>query len=606
MGARTPDWVKDAVFYQIFPDRFARSARAAKPSGLEPWDSPPTRFGFKGGDLYGVAERLPYLQELGVTAIYFNPIFQSASNHRYHTHDYYRIDPILGGENAFDELLRVAHDAGIHVVLDGVFNHASRGFYQFQQTLENGSSSPYLDWFYFEGDLLAPGVGPYAYPEPHLHREKWTWRERRRYRRALARGETPDRGETPALGEAIEQGDSPDRGADGLRDAVGSGAAGPYGGGAGAPEADRPEARDDHPNAADLAGETGLPVNDGGSRNRYGYFAWWDIPALPKFNTDTPAVREFLLDVGEYWIRRGADGWRLDVPGEIDDDEFWREFRRRVKAANPDAYIVGELWDNAERWLAGDQFDAVMNYVFNRLCYRFFGARSIDPEHSRPGGHELRPVDAPGAAFELEALLSRYDREITEAQLNLLSSHDEPRFLTVVSGDRAAFRLATAFQMTIPGAPCIYYGDEIGMEGGSDPDCRRTFPEDRSAWDEELLDWTKALTALRHSRVALRRGALRTVIAEGEVFGYLRTHRDGWALVVFNAGDSAWRGSIALHDALAALPDDDARPNDGAVDIAARWCPEGFEGDDDSCLVIAEGAVEETLLPARSVLILAP
>ena len=581
MSVRTPDWVKDAVFYQIFPDRFARSERAVKPSGLEAWDSPPTRFGFKGGDLYGVAERIPYLKELGITAIYFNPLFQSASNHRYHTHDYYRIDPILGGENAFDELLRVAHDAGIHVVLDGVFNHASRGFYQFQQTLENGSSSPYLDWFYFENERLAPGVGPYAYPEPRIHREKWTRRERRRYRRALSRREASD-------AESAIEGD------------------GEFGPAVGDQRTSGEPTDDDHPNAADLAGDTGLPVNDGGSRNRYGYFAWWDIPALPKFNTGTPAVREFLLDVGEYWIRRGADGWRLDVPAEIDDDEFWREFRRRVKAANPDAYIVGEIWDNAERWLAGDQFDAVMNYVFNRLCYRFFGARSIDPEHSRPGGHELHPVDAPGAASELEALLSRYDREITETQLNLLSSHDEPRFLTVVSGDRAAFRLATAFQMTIPGAPCIYYGDEIGMEGGSDPDCRRTFPEDRSAWDDELLAWTKELTALRHSRAALRRGALRTVIAEGELFGYLRTHRDGWALVVFNAGESPWRGSIALHDALAALPDDDARPNDGAVDIAAKWCPEGFEGDDDSRLVIANGVVEEMLLPSRSVLIVAP
>ena len=125
----TPEWTKDAVFYQIFPDRFARSERGPKPSNLEPWDSPPTVHGYKGGDLWGVVERLDYLQELGTTAIYFNPIFQSAANHRYHTHDYYRVDPILGGDEAFREMLDVAHERGIRVVLDGVFNHASRGFY---------------------------------------------------------------------------------------------------------------------------------------------------------------------------------------------------------------------------------------------------------------------------------------------------------------------------------------------------------------------------------------------------------------------------------------------------------------------------------------------
>jgi glycosidase len=124
----TPEWVQDAVFYQIFPDRFAKSERVPKPSNLEPWDSPPTVHGFKGGDLLGVAERLDYLQELGITAIYFNPIFQSAANHRYHTHDYYHVDPILGGDAAFRELLDEAHRRGIRVVLDGVFNHASRGF----------------------------------------------------------------------------------------------------------------------------------------------------------------------------------------------------------------------------------------------------------------------------------------------------------------------------------------------------------------------------------------------------------------------------------------------------------------------------------------------
>jgi cyclomaltodextrinase len=143
----TPAWVADAVFYQIFPDRFARSNRVSKDRNLEEWDATPTKHGFKGGDLGGVIENLDHLEELGVNAILLNPIFQSASNHRYHTHDYYKIDPLLGDEALFDEMLAACHGRGIRVVLDGVFNHCSRGFFQFNDVVENRWQSPYVDWF---------------------------------------------------------------------------------------------------------------------------------------------------------------------------------------------------------------------------------------------------------------------------------------------------------------------------------------------------------------------------------------------------------------------------------------------------------------------------
>ena len=156
----TPGWARDAIFYQIFPDRFARSDRVAKPSNLEPWDSPPTISGFKGGDLLGVVERLDYLQDLGINALYFNPIFQSAANHRYHTHDYYQVDPILGGNAALRVLLDEAHRRGMRVMLDGVFNHASRGFFQFNHIVENGPASPYVDWFYVKQFPLRPYFAP--------------------------------------------------------------------------------------------------------------------------------------------------------------------------------------------------------------------------------------------------------------------------------------------------------------------------------------------------------------------------------------------------------------------------------------------------------------
>jgi cyclomaltodextrinase len=446
----TPDWVKDAIFYQIFPDRFARSDLVPKPSNLEPWDSSPTVYGFKGGDLLGVAEHLDYLQELGITAIYFNPIFQSAANHRYHTYDYYQVDPILGGNEAFRTLLDAAHARGIRVVLDGVFNHASRGFYQFYHTLENGGASPYLDWFYFEQGRLEKGKRLNAYPSLG---EEQDWRRTER------------------------------------------------------------------------------------SLEAYGYRAWWDLPALPKLNTDNETVRQFIFEVAHHWVEFGVDGWRLDVPQEIDDDAFWREFRRVVKKANPEAYIVGEIWSDANRWLQGDQFDAVMNYIFDRVCLGFFGGANLDVTQ-RPGGYELRRLDAAQFAEEMDDLLALYDWSVTQAQLNLLSSHDMPRFLTLVQGDKEALKLATLFQMTFPGAPCIYYGDEIGMEGGADPDCRRAFPWDEDNWDRDLLAFVRRAVALRHNHRALRHGHYVRLHADGEknVYAFARQADQETMVVVMNNG----------------------------------------------------------------------
>src|SRR5574338_1403726 len=167
-----PQWVQDSIFYQIFPDRFARSERLAK-NGLhfENWDSPPTTFGFKGGDLYGIVERLDYLKDLGINALYLNPIFSSASNHRYHAYDYYNVDPLLGGNEAFTELLEKAHHQNIRIVLDGVFNHSSRGFWQFHHVLECGAGSPYKDWFYFDPEHLSGKKQWGAYPSPHEQRQ---------------------------------------------------------------------------------------------------------------------------------------------------------------------------------------------------------------------------------------------------------------------------------------------------------------------------------------------------------------------------------------------------------------------------------------------------
>jgi neopullulanase len=433
--AFTPQWVHDAVFYQIFPDRFARSLSLSKPANLESWESPPTAHGFKGGDLVGIVEHLDYLQDLGASALYLNPVFQSTANHRYHTHDYYRVDPLLGGDDALRLLLDEAHRRDMRIVLDAVLNHASRGFYQFSHVLENGLQSPYVDWFH----ILSWPLDPY-----------------------------PSEGESP------------------------------------------------------------------------GYASWWNLPALPKFNTSAPEVREFLWRVGQYWIERGIDGWRLDVPNEIDDDAFWQEFRRRVKGANPDAYIVGEIWGDAHRWLQGDQFDGVMNYIFTRACLGFLSAGEIDI--SVVDGTGLAPVpvlDAPGFEAVVHELLGRYPWPATLAQLNMLDSHDTARFLTIAHGDEASLRLATLCQMAFPGAPCIYYGDEIGMSGGPDPDSRRSFPWSASLWNESLRSYMKRCIELRRRHRVLRVGAYTSLHADGGVYVFARTLGQDLAIVALNAGHDA-------------------------------------------------------------------
>ncbi|HLF27653.1 MAG TPA: glycoside hydrolase family 13 protein [Anaerolineae bacterium] len=442
----TPEWVKDAVFYQIFPDRFANSPRALHSLRFEPWDSPPTPYGFKGGDLYGVSEHLDYLQDLGITAIYFTPIFTSAANHRYHTYDYLHVDPILGGNAAFRELIDAAHARGMRIIPDGVFNHASRGFWQFHHVLENGAASPYADWFYFHPERLSGARHFGAYPDPESLA-------------ALQRGQ--------------------------------------------------------------------------GSFESIGYRAWWDLPALPKLNYETPAVREFIWSVATHWIDFGIDGWRLDVPGEIDDDSFWQEFRRRVKAANPEAYIVGEVWHEAKRWLQGDQFDAVMNYLVTIASLGFFaGDRLALDKTGRPASyHDVRPLDAREFADRIDWILGLYPPQITHAQFNLLDSHDTPRFISGAGGDQTALRLALLFMFTYPGAPCIYYGDEIGMEGKHDPDCRRAFPWDPARWDHDLLAYTQRCIALRKAQPALRRGAYHRLYADQDVYVFGR-QLDGEALVI--------------------------------------------------------------------------
>jgi neopullulanase len=454
----TPAWVQDATFYQIFPDSFARSSRVSKPGNVQPWHSLPGAHGYKGGDLWGIVEKLDYLYDLGINALYLCPIFQSASNHRYHTHDYYRVDPMLGGDAAFRELLDRAHDRDIHVIIDGVFNHASRGFFQFNDILENGLASAYADWFVIKD----PTRPLNAYDARAMAKGKATW-----------------------------------------------------------------------------------PTN---------YRCWWDLPALPEFNTDNPEVRQFLWDVAAHWVEFGIDGWRLDVPECIDDPPFWQEFRRRVKQVNPEAYIVGEIWHPAAEWLAGDRFDAVMNYVFNRAAQCFFGGPDLDT-NAEPGGFTLEPIQARAFARRIEQMVNLYDWQITLAQLNLLGSHDTPRILSILGENKARLDLCVLFQMTMPGAPCIYYGDEIGMSSVpiKGHESRATMSwDDRSDWNLDLRQRFKEYIALRKAHPALRRGKFATLYASDthQVYAFLRHVEQETIAVILNNSERPYPVHVPVRDKL--------------------------------------------------------
>lgn len=399
MKHSAPAWVKDAIFYQIFPDRFYRSPKFKAVGKFVEWGSAPTRENMFGGNLAGITDKLSYIKGLGANAIYLCPIFKSNSNHRYHTVDYFEIDPVLGTMEDFDRLVAKAHELGLRIILDGVFNHCSRGFFQFNSLMELGENSPYVDWF-------------------HVH--SWP-----------------------------------------------------------------------------IHAYSGKP----------NYECWWNYPALPKFNTDCKDVRDYLFSVAEFWTRRGIDGWRLDVPNEIDDDSFWQEFRKRVKKINRDAYIVGEIWDEPSRWLQGDQFDGVMNYPFRKAVMAYlFNRDSGAPQKNEIGIQEFHRL-----------LEKAFPRNRFGVQMNLLGSHDTTRIASEPMSSIDRMKLAYALLFFLPGAPCIYYGDEIGMEGGRDPDCRRTFLWSRLQEGKKhpIYVHIKRLAALRKAEAALREGSLEIGLQKG-------------------------------------------------------------------------------------------
>ena len=415
-----PEWVENAIFYQIFVDRFANGDPSNDPPNTERWGGVPDRTNFFGGDLQGILDRLPYLSALGVTALYLTPIFSAKTNHKYDTCDYLLIDPAFGDVELLKKLVSLAHDRGIRIILDAVFNHCGEGFWAFEDIKKKGASSDHASWFFID-----------HYP--------------------------------------VSQ---------------------------------------DPPNYQTCSG------------------VW----SMPKLNTKNPAVMEYLIKVATYWIETcGIDGWRLDVPWKASMD-FWRQFRERIKQIKQDAYIVGEVWRDSRPWLQGDTCDGVMNYPLRNYILDYCVYDTMDAED-----------------FDYEInLLRQTHGSSASVQLNLLGSHDTPRLLTLCQDDIARVILAVTFLFTYVGAPMIYYGDEIGLRGGNDPDCRGCMSWETAEWEHKLVKLYKSLIYARHEHPALRRGDFLPLLIFNGIYAYLRRFEDDEVIVILNPREERHQLEIPL------------------------------------------------------------
>ena len=450
----TPEWFKGGIMYQIFPDRFYKSGDL--PIGNDKvmrkdWGGLPSfranqhgkvmNNDFFGGNLKGVEAKLDYLKELNVSVIYFNPIFEAFSNHRYDTGDYLKIDGLLGSVEDFDELVSEAKKRGIRIILDGVFNHTgddSRYFNRYGRYKDEigayqSPDSPYSDWFHFR----------------HFPSD---------------------------------------------------------------------------------------------------YDSWWGIETLPAVNERSPSYQNFIFGergVLKTWLRHGIGGYRLDVADEL-PDFFLQKLRDSVKEENPDAVIIGEVWEDASnkiaydtrrQYLQGYELDSVMNYPLKDAIIGFLLSGNTT---------QLRETIA--------MLIDHYPKQTLDCLMNILGTHDTPRILTVLGGKicynkeqmavtslteeekakaKEKLKMAVTLQFTLPGIPCIYYGDENGMEGYSDPFCRRCFDWERL--DEDLEAFYRKIGGVRERNVSvLKDGNYREIFADRSCLIYERRKNDDSVCVYVN------------------------------------------------------------------------
>jgi cyclomaltodextrinase / maltogenic alpha-amylase / neopullulanase len=542
-----PAWVADAVFYQIFPERFANGDAKNDPTAeslegpvpkswkITPWTGDwYARADWEkelgpnfyengvfhrryGGDLAGVIDHLDYLQNLGVNAIYFNPVFYARSLHKYDGNSFHHIDPYFGPDPAGDlrlmaeetsdpkswhwtaadklflELLRRAHAAGIRVIIDGVFNHTGRDFFAFADLREKQAASAYKDWYIVQ-----------SFDDPA----------------------------TP--------------------------------------------------------------------QNEFRYRGWWGVDTLPEF-ADAEGGRDlqggpkkYIFDITARWMdpdgngdpSDGIDGWRLDVANEVPAG-FWSDWHTEVRRINPDAYTVAEVWTDAKDFLAAGRFTATMNYYGFSFPTKGYLVDNV-----------LTPSEA---VLQLSGRRTAYAEPVQQALLNLMDSHDTDRLASMIvnaghhpyeqparfdydvgvspryvpdydvrkpnAAERRIERMVVLMQMTYVGAPMIYYGTEAGMWGGDDP-CDRmpmVWPDlnydpqqadplnrprqaDSVEFDAVLFNYYRAAIALRKEHPALRRGSIEFLRADDKArfLAFRRADKDDTLLVGFNRGEGAYRWQVPL------------------------------------------------------------
>lgn len=456
-GFETPSWFKDAIVYQVFVDRFNRGENSksyVKPDSIlhKDWYEDPYPIDksakendicndFFGGNLLGIIEKLDYLKDLGISAIYLNPIFEAKSNHKYDTGDYMNIDPMFGDNETFKLLCRSAERLGISIILDGVFSHT-------------GSDS-----IYFNKYGTYDSIGAYM----SKHSPYYNWYKFK-----------------------------------------------------------------DYP---------------------YNYECWWGVLTLPNVNELDESYMDYIIENDEsvisHWMEKGARGWRLDVVDEL-PDEFLKHLRKRVKAIDKDAIIIGEVWEDAsnkvsydklKEYLLGEEIDSAMNYPLREGLIQFL----------------LGQIDGRYLNRIIMSLYENYPIHSFYSNLNIVGTHDTIRIINLLgeNDEKEEFaikrlKLISLFQMTLPGTPCIYYGDEAGLHGLIDPFNRRTYP-----WgleNKNILNWYKKITNIRNSFNMLRTGEFFPVFNEGNVYGYVRLIKDskdvfgekrsnGFALVLFNRSE---------------------------------------------------------------------
>ncbi len=515
---KTPNWAKEAVTYQIFPDRFFNgdpsndnaktTARGLQPIQYKKWNELPTNHSrtpqldgdsyecndFFGGDLVGITKKLDYLQDLGITAIYVNPIMEAASNHRYDTVNYEKIDPFLGTQKDFDNLIKEMDKRGMHLIMDGVFNHV-------------GDDSIYFDRY---GKYKT--VGAYEY---------WS----RVYDFMNTKHMKQPQAEAAAKKSLVEEG--------------------------------QVFSSYNWQNWFDISNEK--TTDEMGTT--YKYHSWQGYSNLVPFKdfppvADSPVKDEpnqlnninldkYFIDddnaIITSWFKKGLAGWRFDVAKEV-PAEFWEAVRTKVKTLKTtqgdEPLLLGEIWQDGSQFLTGDQFDSVMNYKLSFAVGDLF----------------LNKGDAAAADVELKTLQQNYPKEALYDLMNIVDSHDVVRAIFKFGGGqdsvtqaslkdfnyeegKAKLKLAATFLMGYPGMPTIYYGDEVGVYGSSDPDCRRTYPWGHE--DQELLSYYKKIIKVRNDHKQLfAHGDVFTLKADGDVYVYGRSNQGEDAIIAMNRGNS--------------------------------------------------------------------